>query len=276
MTKLIYAEIKRTLLSPFLWIAIIIIVGVNANEILMCSYNMPLRLTSFLFEHTATLGIILSVLIPLHTGQEFEYRTINNKISMGYKRSQIYTTETIVSAFCAFVLLFMDCFFAILFSAIRQYESNSKISIHAICINFIIILFSLCTISALYTAIIMIVHQRTVSVVIAAILALSLLNSGETAVFYLHQPPYRNYVTEDGITTDKLIENSIYLSGDARTFTNFHIFASPFAQLKYEPFILTETLTEKKDNSFYLQSCPYHFEYGIANITEILCFSFLG
>ena len=275
MKKLLFTEIKRTLLSPLFWLCIIIVIAINANEILFCSYGSQTFVTTFLFEHTSILGVILSVFIPLQVGQEFEYRTINNKISIGYTHSQIYFAELLVSGFCAFMLLLLDSLFGIFFCILQHYKWSNHVHIATISIHFVIITFTLCTVAALCTAIVMTVHQRIFSIVIVTLLAISLLNAGDKAVFFLQQEPYL-IVTEENSVTEKRQKNDIYLSGNERTFTNFHIFLSPYAQLEYEPYILYETKQEKQENSFLLKNVPYHLEYSFTNVLEILCFTAIG
>lgn len=274
MNKLLLAETKRIVLSPLFYLAIFIIVGINAFEIVACNYGFQVSLTTFLFTHTKILCIIMSILIPLHIGQEFEHRTINNKIVAGYKRLQFYLSEVVVSLICTFILLSIDCLCVFGFCFIQQYNSNS-IDIVSTFISFIITLSSLCTISILYTAIIIILRQRIVSITFTLLLSLCLLHAGTLSVSSLIQPPYQAELTSNN-KKEELIPNPLYLSGNKRVLTNLHISISPFAQLSYIPFISTESRDTKKENSLIFQNYPYHIEYCIINIIEILCILYIG
>lgn len=88
MKKLFSIECKRAILSPFLWIAACIPIGLNLYGIVLSSYGFTITASGFFFENTPVICIFLSIFIPLHIGQEFEVRTINNKIMAGYSQAK--------------------------------------------------------------------------------------------------------------------------------------------------------------------------------------------
>lgn len=102
MNKLLSMELKRAAKSPILWLGVIAVIAINVYGILLNGYGFKIFTTTFLLENSDLICIILAVLIPLYLGSDFENRTINNKISAGYKRKEIYIVELIVSSISVF------------------------------------------------------------------------------------------------------------------------------------------------------------------------------
>lgn len=98
MNKLLSMELKRAAKSPILWLGVIAVIAINVYGILLNGYGFKIFTTTFLLENSDLICIILAVLIPLYLGSDFENRTINNKISAGYTRKEIYIVELIVSS----------------------------------------------------------------------------------------------------------------------------------------------------------------------------------
>ena len=90
MNKLLSMELKRAAKSPILWLGVIAVIAINVYGILLNGYGFKIFTTTFLLENSDLICIILAVLIPLYLGSDFENRTINNKISAGYTRKEIY------------------------------------------------------------------------------------------------------------------------------------------------------------------------------------------
>ena len=93
MNKLLSMELKRAAKSPILWLGVIAIIAVNVNEILLTGYGFKIFTTTFLLENVPLICVVLATLIPLYLGRDFENRTINNKVSAGYTRKEIYVVE---------------------------------------------------------------------------------------------------------------------------------------------------------------------------------------
>lgn len=271
MNKLLSMELKRAITSPILWIGIIITAFMPAYKILLNSYGFSIFTSTFLLENTSIICIFMAIFISLHIGQDFEARTINNKISVGYKREQIYCTEVIVSAVCGLILLATDTICVFVFSAIKHLEFNDEITLTGFFFNLIISLVCVITISSLFTLIAMIAHQRILSIAIAVLLTLGTLHIGDNVVSDLTQPEYRL-----DVESNEMVENPLYITGIKRTVANTHLLFSPFAQAEYEPFMLLETLEDKQNNSIILKQFPYHIEFCIVNLLELILFYQIG
>lgn len=129
MNKLLYYGAKAYTKSPILWLGVIAVIAMNVYGILLNGYGFKIFTTTFLLENSALICIILAVLIPLYLGSDFENRTINNKISAGYTRKEIYIVELIVSSICAMVLFIADITLVFISSNIAGLEFHDKVNI---------------------------------------------------------------------------------------------------------------------------------------------------
>lgn len=270
MNKLLSMELKRTMKSPILWIGLIIVIALNAFGIIFNTYGFDIYTTTFLFENSARICIVLAILIPLHIGHDFETRTINNKITAGYSRKEIYITEIFVSTICGMILLITDIASVLVCSEIMHLEFSDGITYSAFAANAVISLICIVTISALFTMIATITHKQLISIGITVILALSMLNFGGNTVSRLGQSAY-NIDSQ----SNERVENALHLSGVKRTAAKAHLLISPFAQAEYESTMLVVP-EEKEDYSLILKDVPYHIEFCIFNLLELMLFYQVG
>ena len=270
MNKLLSMELKRTMKSPILWIGLIIVIALNAFGIIFNTYGFDIYTTTFLFMNSARICIVLAILIPLHIGHDFETRTINNKITAGYSRKEIYITEIFVSTICGMILLITDIASVLVCSEIMHLEFSDGITYSAFAANAVISLICIVTISALFTMIATITHKQLISIGITVILALSMLNFGGNTVSRLGQSAY-NIDSQ----SNERVENALHLSGVKRTAAKAHLLISPFAQAEYESTMLVVP-EEKEDYSLILKDVPYHIEFCIFNLLELMLFYQVG
>lgn len=270
MNKLLSMELKRIMKSPILWIGLIIIIALNAFGIVFNTYGFDIYTTTFLFENSARICIVLAILIPLHIGHDFETRTINNKITAGYSRKEIYITEIFVSTICGMILLITDIASVLVCSEIMHLEFSDGITYSAFAANAAISLICIVTISVLFTMIATITHKQLISIGITVILALSLLNFGGNTVSRLGQSAYNI-----DAQSNERVENALHLSGVKRTAAKAHLLISPFAQVEYESTMLVVP-EEKEEYSLILKDVPYHIEFCIFNLLELMLFYQVG
>lgn len=270
MNKLLSMELKRTMKSPILWIGLIIVIALNAFGIVFNTYGFDIYTTTFLFMNSARICIVLAILIPLHIGHDFETRTINNKITAGYSRKEIYITEIFVSTICGMILLITDIASVLVCSEIMHLEFSDGITYSAFAANAAISLICIVTISALFTMIATITHKQLISIGITVILTLSMLNFGGNTVSRLGQSAY-NIDSQ----SNERVENVLHLSGVKRTAAKAHLLISPFAQVEYESTMLVVP-EEKEEYSLILKDVPYHIEFCIFNLLELMLFYQVG
>lgn len=271
MNKLLSMELKRATKSPVLWLGALAVIVVNVYEILLNGYGFKIYTSTFLLENSALICIILAVLIPLYLGRDFENRTINNKISAGYTRKDIYIVELIVSSICAIVLFIADIASLFINSKIDNLEFSDKITLTEFTFHAVIAFICIITVSTLYTMIVMIFHKQLICLGITVILTLALLTLGGKSVSSLNQER-----TWTDPVTYETVENPLRINGFSRTVNNIHVLISPFAQAESHSFILTASESSKKDNSLIFKDFPYHVEFCLVNILEILLFYNIG
>lgn len=271
MNKLLSMELKRAAKSPVLWLGALAVIVVNVYGILLNGYGFKIYTSTFLLENSALICIILAVLIPLYLGRDFENRTINNKISAGYTRKDIYIVELIVSSICAIVLFIADIASVFINSKIANLEFSDKITLTEFTFHAAIAFICIITVSTLYTMIVMIFHKQLICFVITVILTLALLTLGGKSVSSLNQER-----TWTDPVTYETVENPLRINGFSRTVNNIHVLISPFAQAESHSFILTASESSKKDNSLIFKDFPYHVEFCLVNILEILLFYNIG
>lgn len=271
MNKLLSMELKRAAKSPVLWLGALAVIVVNVYGILLNGYGFKIYTSTFLLENSALICIILAVLIPLYLGRDFENRTINNKISAGYTRKDICIVELIVSSICAIVLFIADIASVFINSKIANLEFSDKITLTEFTFHAAIAFICIITVSTLYTMIVMIFHKQLICLGITVILTLALLTLGGKSVSSLNQE--RTW-TDPG--TYETVENPLRINGFSRTVNNIHVLISPFAQAESHSFILTASESSKKDNSLIFKDFPYHVEFCLVNILEILLFYNIG
>lgn len=270
MKKLLSTELKRAMKSPILWIGVIVVIALDIYGILLNSYGFDIYTTTFIFDNSARICIILAILIPLHIGQDFEVRTVNNKITAGYTRKQIYLAEVIVGAICSMTLYIIDIVSVFVCSMIAGLEFSDRVTYSAFLFNEVIGLVCIITISALFTMIVMLARKQLISIGITVILTLSLLTLGGNTISKLKQSEYRL-----DTQSNEMVENVLYVSGFERAVANAHLLISPFAQVEYESTMLLEP-ESKEEYSLVLKNFPYHIEFIIFNLLEILLFYTVG
>lgn len=229
MKKLLSMELKRALISPILWIGIISIIAMDVNTILMTYYGYSRYTTSSLFDNSGFICIIMAVFISLHIGHDFDCRTINNKITAGYSRKQIYFAEVGISAIGSCLLFTADILAVFICSEVKQLPFSDSVTYAAFTINALISLLCVITISTLFTTIAMIAHKQLISLGIVLILTLAMLSFGGNTVSDLRQEP----LWTDPVTKEA-VDNPLYIKGFKRAAANLNLLLSPFTQIKYE------------------------------------------
>lgn len=268
MKKLFLVELKRAVCSPLFWLAACILIVINVFNIVLSTYGFPVTASSFLFYNTPVVCICLSIFIPLHIGQEFEVRTMNNKMIAGYSRSQIYMTEMMIAMICGCFLLFADICSIMVLARIATLRVG--IAFSELWFECIICFICITAISKFFTMITMVAHKQLKSIAIALGLTIAALQFGGTTVSALKQEAY--YIEENGAA----VENVLYIDGYKRKLANGHVLLSPFAQVKYHPDMRSETKDMKSRNSLILKNAAHHWEFPIVNVMEMIIFTQAG
>lgn len=255
-------ELKRAAKSPILWLGVIAVIAINVYGILLNGYGFKIFTTTFLLENSDLICIILAVLIPLYLGSDFENRTINNKISAGYTRKEIYIVELIVSSICATVLFVADILSVFTSSNIAGLEFSDKVNVTEFAFHAAIAFVCIITVSALYTMIVMISHKQLISLGIAVILTLALLTLGGKSVSSLNQ---------SSTWTDPINNTAhIILKQSFPVYCHFFQFFPAFLDFPVKHIIFFNaflSLIQPPNQIYifniYIDMCTYHTQYII-------------
>ena len=103
-------------------------------------------------------------------------------------------------------------------------------------------------------------------------LMLALLTLGGKSVSSLNQSS-----TWTDPITHEIVENPLRIDSFARTANNIHVLVSPFAQAEFHSYLLFESeFGTKEETSLIFKDFPYHIEFCLFNILEILLFYKIG
>lgn len=101
---------------------------------------------------------------------------------------------------------------------------------------------------------------------------LALLTLGGKSVSSLNQSS-----TWTDPITHEIVENPLRIDSFARTANNIHVLVSPFAQAEFHSYLLFESeFGTKEETSLIFKDFPYHIEFCLFNILEILLFYKIG
>ena len=157
-------------------------------------------------------------------------------------------------------------------SNIAGLEFSDKVNVTEFAFHAAIAFVCIITVSALYTMIVMISHKQLISLGIAVILTLALLTLGGKSVSSLNQSS-----TWTDPITHEIVENPLRIDSFARTANNIHVLVSPFAQAEFHSYLLFESeFGTKEETSLIFKDFPYHIEFCLFNILEILLFYKIG
>lgn len=124
--KLMIVEIKRYLRSLYYLVVLFILFLIH---MLGLKGGVP-----FLFwgddflENVNFICIVLSLLMSVYICDEFSYGTVQNKLYLGYKKSQIYIAEVIACSVCGSSLVLLDSLFYLLGCFLRKQELTHSFS----------------------------------------------------------------------------------------------------------------------------------------------------
>lgn len=270
MRTLFILELKRALKSPFFWLSLLVPLGINAEHLLFSECGFTIYATSYFFVNAPIICVILAILIPIHIGHDFETRTINNKITAGCTKKDIFLAEVGVGAVLATLLFVIVSLAVVAFSNIKHHTVDPNFTLTRLLVNAFISWLGLVTVSTFFTMLAMLTHRQLISIAMALLLTIGLLAAGGNTVSNLREEP-----TRLDPVTHETYDNILYIDGLKRQATNAVLLMSPFAQAEYEQYRYWEPYN-KRDNSLIMKNAPFHFEFCIVNLLEILLFCGIG
>lgn len=275
MSRLIIAEIKRYLSSVYY---LIILIGLFLIHVIGIEGWLPfISWGNEFLDNINAICIVLSFFISLSICDEFHNNTIQNKIFLGYKKSQIYIAETVACAAYGCTLVLFDSLFYLLGNLLWRQEI--KYSTSYLTMNTLIFMLTIGCVSVLTCSLSFLIRKRLITQLLLVFIAIFLIENGRSTVGRLTD--YESSFVEANEETDPaardLIENfSEELSETQRFELNMKITLSPYAQCHFASYITTERPEDKTRQSFALKKSPYHVDFIIADIINSIFIIFVS
>lgn len=177
MIKLLNAGFTRLRKSILFWLLFIFSIGTALFMICINYYDMKkygdvIELQRIILNYSMSIGIVIAIFTSLFIGIEYSDGAIRNKISIGHKRINIYLSNLIL---VSIISIFSYILFIIVVSIIGIPLFGG------ITISFFTLLKSICCIflliisfSSIFTFIAMLISNKTVTAIIAIMLAFGL------------------------------------------------------------------------------------------------------
>lgn len=267
MRKLIVAEIKRIVSSLYYLVVLIALFLFHVFKIEGRIYFIYIHWGNGFLDNINFICIVLSVLMSVYVGEEFSNHTIQNKIYLGYRKSQIYISGTISCAFGGGSLVLFDSLFYLLTDWIRSGKVGYSLSF--IIVNTMIFMIVIGTISAIICSVSFLLKKRLITPILLIFLAIFFINNGRRSLALLTD--YESFFVEaneenDSASKDLMETFTGELSEEQRKQLNRKITFSPYAQCNYSTYITTETPEEKPKQSLWFKDCNYHMDFVLADL----------
>ena len=267
MRKLIVAEIKRYISSLYYLVVLIALFLFHVFKIEGRIYFIYIHWGNGFLDNMNFICIVLSILTSIYIGEEFSNHTIQNKIYLGYRKSQIYISETIACALGGGSLVLFDSLFNLLTDWIRS--SKVEYSISFIIFNTLIFMIVIGTISTIICSLSFLIKRRFITLILLIFIAIFLINNGRRSLALLTD--YESFFVEaneenDPASKDLMETFTGELSEKQRKQLNMRITFSPYAQCNYSTYITTETPEEKPQQSLWFKDCKYHIDFVLVDL----------
>lgn len=225
MIKLLHADFSRIMKNKLFWICLLVMVGVPLYAVGVRYYDYSIApetawetADGLWFVGGTYVAVIQSVFISLFIGAEFSEGTIRNKLTVGHTCSAIYFSNLIT---CSVVSLFYHLIYiVVLFGAgsflLKSWDTPMK----TLMILTALSLMTVIALSAIFTMLAMLIHNRSIGAVTAMLVAMAMLIASMTIVAMLSAREYINnavVMNEVGefVKSDP-IPNPRYLTGVKR------------------------------------------------------------
>ena len=169
------------------------------------------------FIGAAVLPVLLSVFVSLFIGTEYSDGTIRNKIMVGHERKSVYLANLLTNLIAAFALniVFSSSYLAAGIPLLGFFQEDLKVIFLFAGIEFVLI----CSFTALFTMIAVLISNKAVSAVICVLGTFLVLFAASYLNARLNEPEtYPAYTYVEGRTevTEEEEKNPLYLDGKDR------------------------------------------------------------
>lgn len=265
MLRLVSVEIKRYLRSIYY---LSILFALFFIHMFGLEGGVPFILWGNEFlDNISLICIVLSFFMSIYICEEFSNGTIQNKLFLGYKKSQIYIAEVITCTICGSSLVLFDTLFFLLGSSLRKQEIDYSFSY--ITANTLIFMASIGSVSVIICSLSFLIKKRLVTQVILVLMAIYLINNGRQTIAILtdYESTFVEVNEENDPASKDLIESfTVELSEAHRSRLNMKVTLSPYAQCNFSSYVTTEREKDKPKQSFLLKKCPYHIDFAVVDV----------
>ena len=195
MIKLLHANFSCIIKNKLFWLCLLVMVGVPLYAVGVRYYDYYISSETvwetadgLWFVGGIYLAVIQSVFISLFIGVEFSEGTIRNKLIVGHTRSEIYVSNLIT---CSIVSLFYHLIYiGVLFGAgsylLKSWDTPKKTLLVLTALS----LMTVIALSAIFTMLAMLIHNRSFGAVTAMLVAMIMLIGAMTIVSMLNAREY--------------------------------------------------------------------------------------
>lgn len=195
MIKLLHADFSRIIKNKLFWLCLLVMVGIPLYAVGVRYYDYAIApetawetADGLWFVGGTYVAVIQSVFISLFIGAEFSEGTIRNKLTVGHTRSAIYFSNLIT---CSAVSLFYHLIYiVVLFGAGSFLLKSWNTPVKTLMILTALSLMTVIALSAIFTMLAMLIHNRSIGAVTAMLVAMAMLIASMTIVSMLSAREY--------------------------------------------------------------------------------------
>lgn len=238
MTKLLSANFSRMMKKKIFWLCNIFMALMCVLYIIsfytMKQEGFEIHIDDMAFYFTIFIGTLEAVFIGVFLGDEYSNGTIRNKIIGGQKRSTIYMANLITAVAASLIMILFYCI--VLFAAGIPVLGGFVTDVEHLVILAAVSLLSTVATAAIFTAVAMLVHSKTISSIACIITVFTLLIAAISIQMKLDEPKvYEAYSYLDE-STAQVVEvpatpNPGYVDGTKRKVYEFLMDFSPQGQV---------------------------------------------
>lgn len=235
MIKLLNAGFTRLRKSKLFWLLTIFSIGLALLMIYsgysdMKKYGEITNIEQLMLNYSTMIGIVIAIFTSLFLGVEYSDGAIRNKISVGYKRENIYLSNliiTIITSLFSYILF-------IIVVCIGGLPLFGKITISMSTLLMLIgcIFVSIMAYSSIFTFIAMMISNKTITAIVTIMLAFGMMFYSLMIFDMLSQPEYIDaLIVKDGVQEIINTKNNHYLEGEKRKVLQLSIDIIPTGQM---------------------------------------------
>ncbi len=268
MTKLIWAELKRYLISPYYIVTVFILFFLNS---IRSTGWIPILSNLFFWGeqfmyNNSILAVLLPIIITTYFFEDFLKHTFHTRFILGYNKSQIFIAETISCGFGSGLLVSIGSMIYIIKRTF--YNEELIFPLISILINTVIFMTSIACIAIIICSFSLILKKNLISPIILVCFTVFMIQHGTEDISLLTFSESTLAIQDENETDEgkDLIANNLRVNSKVRNRLNAHVMLSPFAQCNYSAYLNIERPEDKPNLSLLFKKNPYHLDFLLSNI----------